>query len=121
MTDTSKEAVEREAYWMDKIAAEVGGYGRTATAGSMLRALLSERDALRAQLQAAREPTVEQAARVLWKAFVSDESETNFKPAWNAWKHRIWACDGSIYSAMSAWLKTLAGSSPKSTSAEGDG
>ncbi len=56
-------------------------------------------------------PTVAQASQVLWKEFNSSNATTNFKPAWNAWKHKIWACDGSIYSAMSAWLRTLAGGS----------
>jgi hypothetical protein len=52
--------------------------------------------------------TVQEAARVLLRAFTSDDDPTNFKPSWEAFRDVLWKSDGSIYSAMSAFFRALA-------------
>jgi hypothetical protein len=58
MTDTSKEAVER---WCKQRGKLLTNPPQTPPEVKMLLALLSERDALRAQLQAARDDALEEA------------------------------------------------------------
>lgn len=55
--------------------------------------------------------TVQEAARVILSAFTSDDNQTDFKPSWEAWKKTMWAHDGSIYNAMSSFLRALSGDS----------
>ena len=100
MTDTSKEAVERVICDPSIRMVDRGGQPTLDGCAAIIdtaRALLSERDALRAQLQAARDEALEEAAKAVeWKYQDTDQKGQKL------WAHNV--------------IRAL-----KSTSAEGEG
>ncbi|MFV1484484.1 MULTISPECIES: hypothetical protein [unclassified Phaeobacter] len=107
MTDTSKEAVARMVYDV------MGDSHYRGKCADLLRALESERDALRAQLQAARDAALEEAAAKMDNASANairmSESVTGVEK-------RDLQTSGISHSYAAQAIRAL-----KSTSAEGDG